>query len=104
MLGGQSSENRFAGSRVRRDAPTRSAPVSLQRIGDRGSERAIHSREGGELLLGGRLGGDQLLVDDNATARSAPRTTRFAIADLLETGGRERERITVAWGPTQLAH
>ena len=40
-----------------------------------------------------RLGGDQLLVDDTGNSE----VSACAIADLLEKGGRERERITVAW-------
>ena len=44
-----------------------------------------------------RLGGDQLLVDDNGNSEVSAEDYAIAIADLLETGGRERERITVAW-------
>jgi putative NADH-flavin reductase len=48
-------------------------------------------------------GGDQLLVDDNGNSEVSAEDYAIAIADLLEKGGRERERITVAWQPTQLA-
>ena len=44
-----------------------------------------------------RLGGDQLLVDDNGNSEVSAEDYAIAIADLLEMGGRERERITVAW-------
>jgi putative NADH-flavin reductase len=44
-----------------------------------------------------RLGGDQLLVDDNGNSEVSAEDYAIAIADLLENGGRERERITVAW-------
>ena len=44
-----------------------------------------------------RLGGDQLLVDDNGNSEVSAEDYAIAIADLLEKGGRERERITVAW-------
>ena len=44
-----------------------------------------------------RLGGDQLLVDDNGNSEVSAEDYAIAIGDLLEHGGRERERITVAW-------
>ena len=44
-----------------------------------------------------RLGGDQLLVDDNGNSEVSAEDYAIAIADLLEHGGHERERITVAW-------
>jgi uncharacterized protein len=44
-----------------------------------------------------RLGGDQLLVDDNGNSEVSAEDYAIAIADLLEKGGHERERITVAW-------
>ncbi len=44
-----------------------------------------------------RLGGDQLLVDDNGNSEVSAEDYAIAIADLLEQGGHERERITVAW-------
>ena len=44
-----------------------------------------------------RLGGDQLRVDDNGNSEVSAEDYAIAIADLLENGGRERERITVAW-------
>ena len=50
-----------------------------------------------------RVGGDQLLVDDNGNSEVSAEDYAIAIADLLEQGGRERERITVASKPTQLA-
>ena len=43
-----------------------------------------------------RLGGDQLLVDDNGNSEVSAEDYAIAIADLLEKGGRERERISVA--------
>ena len=44
-----------------------------------------------------RLGRDQLLVDDNGNSEVSAEDYAIAIADLLEHGGYERERITVAW-------
>ncbi len=44
-----------------------------------------------------RLGGDQLLVDDEGNSEVSAEDYAIAIADLLEHGGHERERITVAW-------
>ena len=44
-----------------------------------------------------RLGGDQLLVDDNGNSEVSIEDYAVAIADLLEEGGRERERVGVAW-------
>jgi uncharacterized protein len=44
-----------------------------------------------------RLGADQLLVDDNGNSEVSAEDYAIAIADLLEQGGHERERITVAW-------
>lgn len=44
-----------------------------------------------------RLGGDRLLVDDNGNSEISAEDYAIAIADLLEHGGRERQRITVAW-------
>ncbi len=44
-----------------------------------------------------RLGGDQLLVDDHGNSEVSAEDYAIAIADLLEQGGHERERITVAW-------
>jgi uncharacterized protein len=44
-----------------------------------------------------RLGGDQLLVDDNGNSEVSAEDYAIAIADLLEQGGHERERTTVAW-------
>ena len=44
-----------------------------------------------------RLGGDQLLVDNTGNSEVSAEDYAIAIADLLEKGGRERERITVAW-------
>ena len=44
-----------------------------------------------------RLAGDQLLVDDNGNSEVSAEDYAIAIADLLEKGGRDRERITVAW-------
>ena len=44
-----------------------------------------------------RLGGDQLLVDDEGKSEVSAEDYAIAIADLLEQGGHERERIGVAW-------
>ena len=44
-----------------------------------------------------RTRGDQLLVDHNGNSEVSAEDYAIAIADLLEKGGRERERITVAW-------
>jgi putative NADH-flavin reductase len=44
-----------------------------------------------------RLGGDQLLVDEKGNSEISAEDYAIAIADLLEDGGHERERITVAW-------
>jgi putative NADH-flavin reductase len=44
-----------------------------------------------------RLGGDHLLVDDNGNSEVSAEDYAIAIADLLEQGGHERERVTVAW-------
>ena len=44
-----------------------------------------------------RLGGDQLLIDDNGNSEVSAEDYAIAIADLLEQGGHERERVTVAW-------
>lgn len=44
-----------------------------------------------------RVGGDQLLVDANGNSEVSAEDYAIAIADLLEQGGHERERITVAW-------
>jgi putative NADH-flavin reductase len=41
--------------------------------------------------------GDQLLIDDNGNSEVSAEDDAIAIADLLEHGGHERERITVAW-------
>ncbi len=54
----------------------------------------IHS---GERTGRYRIGGDQLLVDDNGNSEVSAEDYAIAIADLLEQGGHERERITVAW-------
>ena len=44
-----------------------------------------------------RLGGDELLVDENGTSEVTAEDFAIAIADLLEQGGHERERVTAAW-------
>jgi putative NADH-flavin reductase len=44
-----------------------------------------------------RLGGDQLLVDENGESEISAEDYAIAIGDLLEKGGHARERISVAW-------
>lgn len=44
-----------------------------------------------------RLGGDQLVVDADGKSEVSAEDYAIAIADLLEHGGHQRERITVAW-------
>jgi uncharacterized protein len=44
-----------------------------------------------------RLDSDQLLVDDSGNSEVSAEDYAIAIADLLEHGGHERKRITVAW-------
>jgi uncharacterized protein len=44
-----------------------------------------------------RIGGDQLLVDEHGNCEISVEDYAVAIADLLDKGGRERERISVAW-------
>jgi putative NADH-flavin reductase len=44
-----------------------------------------------------RLGRDQLLVDENGKSEISAEDFAIAIADLLEQGGHERERVTAAW-------
>jgi uncharacterized protein len=44
-----------------------------------------------------RLGGDELLVDAEGNSEVSAEDYAIAIVDLLENGGHERERITVAW-------
>jgi uncharacterized protein len=47
--------------------------------------------------LRSRLGGDELLVDADGNSEISAEDYAIAIADLLEQGGHERERISVAW-------
>ncbi len=51
----------------------------------------------GERTARYRLGGDQLLVDDNGNSEISAEDYAIAIADLLEHDGHEHERICVAW-------
>lgn len=44
-----------------------------------------------------RLGGDQLLVDEDGKSEISAEDYAIAIADLLEQGTHVRERVTVAW-------
>jgi putative NADH-flavin reductase len=44
-----------------------------------------------------RRGGDQLLTDENGNSEISAEDYAIAIADVLEQGGHERERITAAW-------
>jgi uncharacterized protein len=44
-----------------------------------------------------RLGGDQLLVDENGNSEISAEDYAIAIADLLEQGAHPRERVAVAW-------
>jgi putative NADH-flavin reductase len=44
-----------------------------------------------------RLGGDELLVDENGNSEISAEDYAIAIADLLEHDGHERERVSVAW-------
>jgi uncharacterized protein len=44
-----------------------------------------------------RLGGDQLLVDENGNSEISAEDYAIAIADLIEQGTHARERVGVAW-------
>jgi uncharacterized protein len=44
-----------------------------------------------------RLGGDELLVDENGTSEISAEDYAIAIADLLETTDHARTRVSVAW-------
>jgi putative NADH-flavin reductase len=44
-----------------------------------------------------RLGGDQLLAEENGTSEISAEDYAIAIADLLEQGDYARERVSVAW-------
>jgi len=44
-----------------------------------------------------RLGGDQLLVDENGNSEISAEDYAIAIADLLKNGSHARERVSVAW-------
>ena len=44
-----------------------------------------------------RLGGDQLLVDENGNSEISAEDYAIAIADLLENDRHERDRVCVAW-------
>jgi hypothetical protein len=44
-----------------------------------------------------RLGGDQLLVDENGNSEISAEDYAIAIADLLERGAHPRARVAVAW-------
>jgi uncharacterized protein len=44
-----------------------------------------------------RLGGDQLLVDDEGNSEISAEDFALAIADLVEQGSHVRERVTAAW-------
>jgi uncharacterized protein len=44
-----------------------------------------------------RLGGDQLLVDDEGNSEISAADFALAIADLVEQGSHVRERVTAAW-------
>jgi putative NADH-flavin reductase len=44
-----------------------------------------------------RLGGDQLLVDDQGNSEISAEDFALALADLAEQGGHARERVTAAW-------
>ena len=44
-----------------------------------------------------RVGGDQLLVDENGNSEVSAEDYAIAIADVLEQASHPRERITVAW-------
>ena len=44
-----------------------------------------------------RLGGDQLLTDQQGNSEISAEDYAVAIADLVESGGHDRERVGVAW-------
>jgi len=44
-----------------------------------------------------RLGGDQLLVDENGNSEISAEDYAIAIADLLEQDEHKQERVTAAW-------
>lgn len=44
-----------------------------------------------------RLGGDQLLVDENGNSEISAEDYAIALADLVEQGSHPRERVTAAW-------
>ena len=44
-----------------------------------------------------RLGGDQLLVDENGNSEISAEDYAIAVADLLENDRHERDRVCVAW-------
>jgi hypothetical protein len=44
-----------------------------------------------------RLGGDQLLVDENGNSEISAEDYAVAIADLLEQGAHPRSRVAVGW-------
>jgi len=44
-----------------------------------------------------RLGGDQLIADENGTSEISAEDYAIAIADLLEEGDHARQRVSVAW-------
>ena len=44
-----------------------------------------------------RLGGNQLLTDENGNSEISVEDYAIAIADLVEQGGHARERVTAAW-------
>ena len=44
-----------------------------------------------------RLGGDELLVDENGTSEISAEDYAIAIADLAERDGHARERVSAAW-------
>lgn len=44
-----------------------------------------------------RLGGNQLLIDENGNSEVSAEDYAIGIADLIDQGTHERERVTVAW-------
>jgi uncharacterized protein len=54
----------------------------------------IHS---GERTGRYRLGGDQLLADENGNSEISAEDYAIGVADLLEQDGHPRERVTLAW-------
>ena len=51
-----------------------------------------------------RVGVDRLLVDEQGQSTVSAEDFAVGVADLLESGGHMRERVTIAYSPARLEH